>query len=153
MMVFLDTEFTDFKDPQLISLGMVTEFDQEFYIEVPYPTFHCSSFVNQVVIPLLGKETESFCATEKLQPKLLSWLKSQRLGSGAVQICIDYDTDWDLFCAALNNQIPSWCKKKNVWSNIDNLLVESYFAKTGLPQHHALYDARANRYAYLSKVT
>jgi len=34
--IFIDTEFTDFIDPQLISIGLVSEFGEEFYAEVPY---------------------------------------------------------------------------------------------------------------------
>lgn len=34
--VFIDTEFTDFLDPQLISIGLVAESGEEFYAELPY---------------------------------------------------------------------------------------------------------------------
>jgi hypothetical protein len=32
--VFIDTEFTDFNDPHLISIGLVAESGEEFYAEV-----------------------------------------------------------------------------------------------------------------------
>lgn len=35
MRLFIDTEFTDFVDCHLSSLGMVTECGEEFYVEVP----------------------------------------------------------------------------------------------------------------------
>jgi hypothetical protein len=33
--VFIDTEFTDFIDPYLISIGLVAATGDEFYAEVP----------------------------------------------------------------------------------------------------------------------
>jgi hypothetical protein len=36
----------------------------------------------------------------------------------------------------------------NIGRDINNLLHDEYFQKSGLPEHHALYDARANLYAY-----
>jgi hypothetical protein len=33
--VFIDTEFTDFLDPQLISIGLVAQSGEEFYAELP----------------------------------------------------------------------------------------------------------------------
>lgn len=35
--VFIDTEFTDFLDPRLISLGLAAESGEGSYGEVPYP--------------------------------------------------------------------------------------------------------------------
>lgn len=55
MKIFLDTEFTDFIDPQLISIGIAASNSEEFYAEVPYSIDLCSTFVKEVVIPLQGK--------------------------------------------------------------------------------------------------
>jgi len=33
--VFIDTEFTDFLDPQLISIGLVAQSGEKFYAELP----------------------------------------------------------------------------------------------------------------------
>jgi hypothetical protein len=52
--VFLDTEFTDFVRPRLISIGMAARSGQHFYAEVPYSDKECSEFVRKTVIPLLG---------------------------------------------------------------------------------------------------
>lgn len=36
MLIFIDTEFTQFNDPELISIGLVTEdASHEFYAELP----------------------------------------------------------------------------------------------------------------------
>lgn len=42
--VFIDTEFTDLLDPQLISIGLVAESGEEFYAELPYEVRACSVF-------------------------------------------------------------------------------------------------------------
>jgi hypothetical protein len=57
--VFVDTEFTDFINTHLISIGMTAESMEEFYAEVPYPENACSAFVHEAVIPLLGRVPNS----------------------------------------------------------------------------------------------
>lgn len=53
--IFLDTEFTNFVDCDLISLGAISEDGQhEFYVEITdYETSWCSDFVKGAIIPLL----------------------------------------------------------------------------------------------------
>ena len=41
--IFIDTEFTDFIDIHLISIGMVAQSGEEFYAEVPYPHGSCNA--------------------------------------------------------------------------------------------------------------
>lgn len=65
-----------------------------------------------------------------------------------VYICVDYQTDWDLFCNALNNRVPPWCHYKLVSNEIVELMLYDFFKGSQLPEHHALYDAQANRDAY-----
>lgn len=54
--VFLDTEYTNFHAPGLISIGLVAETGEEAYFEVQYDASECSEFVRAVVVPLLGRE-------------------------------------------------------------------------------------------------
>lgn len=35
--IFVDTEFSNFIEPQLISIGLVAESGEELYAELPYP--------------------------------------------------------------------------------------------------------------------
>lgn len=146
--IFLDTEFTDFFDPQLISLGMVADTGEEFYVEVPYRDEACSPFVREAVIPLLGRIPNASCSSENLRLQILKWLEIVRRNDEPVEICIDYQTDWDLFCDALDYRVPTWCKKRLVAQNINELLLYEFHKKSGLEDHHALYDARANLYAF-----
>lgn len=148
MLIFLDTEFTDFTDPALISLGMVTESEEEFYVEVPFPAHACSDFVRGTVVPLLNQYPHAFCPIPDLRVRLLNWLEIVRRPGEGVEICIDFETDWELFVRALDQRVPTWSTPRHVGRNINELLLYSYHKQTGLPEHHALYDARASRYAF-----
>lgn len=146
--IFIDTEFTDFIDCHLISLGMAAESGEDFYAEVPYPDKACSYFVREAVIPLLGKVPHAQCAFDELSLKILNWLDVVREKEEVVEICFDYQSDWDLFIDALDYQVPNWCFPRPVARNINELLLYAFYKKHGLPKHHALYDAQANRYAF-----
>lgn len=148
MNVFIDTEFTDFLDPKLISIGMAAEYGEDFYAETDYPEDLCSSFVRETVVPLLGQLPHSFVHIESLRMEIIKWLEIVRRDYEDVYICFDCETDWDLFCHALDNRIPSWIHPKLVWSEINELMLFHFFESSRLPEHHALYDAQANRYAY-----
>lgn len=148
MLIFLDTEFTDFLDPMLISIGMAADSGEEFYAEVPFPDAACSAFVREAVIPLLNQYAHAYCPVTDLGMRIIEWLKIVRRNNEDVEICIDFKTDWDLFADALDNRVPPWCKPRNIERNINELLRYSYHKKNSLPEHHALYDAQANRYAF-----
>lgn len=148
MNVFLDTEFTDFRDPHLISLGMASEYGEDFYAEVPYPDAACSAFVREIVVPLLRQTPNSYFSLPNLHLEIIKWIEIVRRNKEDVFICVDYQTDWDLFSAALDHRVPSWCQCKLVEREIVELMLYDFFKNSGLPEHHALYDAQANRHAY-----
>ena len=100
--IFIDTEFTDFIDIHLISIGMVAQSGEEFYAEVPYPHGSCNAFVRETVIPLLGRIQGAPCAVEHLYVKMTTWLRIVRPLEEDVEICFDYQSDWDLFSSALD---------------------------------------------------
>jgi hypothetical protein len=143
--VFLDTEFTDFVDPHLISIGMAAESGEEFYAEVPYSEAGCSAFVREVVLPLLGRLPDAACSPDDLGTKIVAWLETI---DEEVEICVDYQTDWDLFVHALDYRVPPWCRQRMVAPDINESLCHEFHEKNKLPEHHALYDALANRYAF-----
>lgn len=150
MNVFLDTEFTDFFNPHLISLGMASEYGEDFYGEVPYPDHACSTFVREVVMPLLGQIPHSYFSLPNLHLEIIKWLEIVRRNKEDVYICVDYQTGWDLFCGALDYRVPAWCHYKLVSNEIVELMLYDFFKNSNLPEHHALYDAQANRHAYRS---
>ena len=146
--VFVDTEFTNFIDTDLISIGMAAASGEEFYAEVPYPQASCSEFVREAVIPLLGQVPDAFCMIDDLYLKIISWLNIIRSREEDVEICFDYQTDWDLFVVALDGRVPLWCRPRMVSRHINELLRYKFHKDNNLPEHHALYDAHANRYAF-----
>ncbi|AON52329.1 MULTISPECIES: 3'-5' exoribonuclease [Herbaspirillum] len=146
--IFIDTEFTDFVDPQLISLGMVAETGEEFYVELPYDLQRCSGFVKETVLPMLGYAPEAQVAKDDLYAKIIQWLRIVRQDNAEVRVCFDYQTDWDLFVGALDSKVPAWCVGRLVANCINEALRCEYHEKNRLPEHHALNDARANRYAF-----
>jgi hypothetical protein len=77
MLVFLDTEFTDFVRPELISLALVCEDGREFYAErTDYDPEQCSEFVHETVIPLLGRVPSAACTRTELIDRLQAWFKA-----------------------------------------------------------------------------
>lgn len=146
--IFVDTEFTDLVDPVLISLGMVSDRGEELYIEVPYPKEKCSAFVRETVLPLLGREPHAAIALDDAYLHIHKWLEIVRRGNEDIFLCTDYHVDWELFCKLMDNRPPAWVHHKPVAQDINELLLYSFHKRTGLPEHHALYDARANQYAY-----
>lgn len=148
MNVFLDTEFTDFFNPSLISFGLASEYGEDFYAEVPYPDHACSAFVREAVVPLLRQIPHSYYSRPNLHLEIIKWLEIVRRDKEDVYICVDYQTDWDLFCDALDYRVPPWCHYKLVSEEIVELMLYDFFKNSKLPEHHALYDAQANRHAY-----
>lgn len=146
MHIFIDTEFTDFVQPQLISIGLVSECNQHFYAELNnYDLGQYSDFVKTTVLPQLGKSAELVMDSEKLRRKLMAWLL--QFSELNPVIVYDYSGDWTLFQNALG-VIPPWLTHKNIYHEINDLVLERFFMDTGISEHHALHDAMANRFAH-----
>ena len=76
MLVFLDTEFSDFILSDLISIALVSEDGREFYAErTDYNRNACSSFVHDTVIPLLGRVPDAACERAELSKRLHAWFE------------------------------------------------------------------------------
>ncbi|MBH8612138.1 3'-5' exoribonuclease [Pseudomonas mohnii] len=147
MKLFLDCEFTQLnQDTKLISLGLVSESGDEFYVELTdtYQIEDCSDFVIQNVLPQLNLHLYGMSLVEA-QAALRVFLGSIE---GRLEICSDApDWDWDFFCqlAYVDHRWPS-----NVANRPTNLihLVRHFEAddigNIKLPDlpHHALLDAR-----------
>jgi len=147
MLIFIDTEFTDFDHMELISIGLVTEdSENEFYAELPVKLAKCTEFVIDTVLPQLGQTPSAQCTRTELMQRLLQWL--QPFAKHSPTICYDYSGDWQLLCSALDHEIPTWLGKQNIYENLDQEKLEMFFIQHGLQDHHALNDAKANRYAY-----
>ena len=149
--IFLDTEFTDFIDCELISIGAVDEVGFEFYAEVTdFRREACSSFVKETVIPLLGQYPKSYVNTkQRVAEVFYEWLQSYR-HDGCI-LCVDYHADWDLtldLLSLVSNADISFVQGRMIWTDLDHQKIEQYWTDSQLPRHMALYDARANRIGY-----
>lgn len=127
---------------------MIAKSGEEFYAEIPYPPSDCSDFVRETVVPLLGRFPAAICSKEDLPVRLRTWLELVRTQRDHIEICVDSQTDWDLLINALEYQVPKWCRQTFVGNRIDELLRYDFYRKNKLPEHHALYDARANKFSF-----
>jgi hypothetical protein len=153
--VFLDTEFTDFTDPKLISCGLVAENGSEFYVELSdaWMPEQCSEFVQSVVLPRLDRSAATTLCRSEAGVHLAEWLASQ--GNSATLIH-DAAVDWHL-CAELLRAAPgigtriapqllSW--PGSAMARHYALLLAKNLANDAM-RHHALFDARAVQRAVL----
>lgn len=162
--IFLDTEFTQFRDGQLLSLGLVTEDGHELYVEVADLTrqAQASDFCKDVVITQFGLVPGAAVRDDAaVGARVATWLGSV---GHPVTISYDYKLDWRFFEGAL--------RAAGQWQALaSNLRAEDVagVAAPGTPgeavqnavfdissspsRHHALVDARALRAAWLASST
>lgn len=149
-LVFMDTEFTSFANPKLISIGLAASTGEEFYAEVPYRPQACSEFVRDVVIPLLRKE--ALCDYDDLHRRLISWFSIVRVEQ-EFTLCYDSHFDELLFKNIFDGEPPRYIRFREVSPrNISELLRYQYHVLNRLPEHHALNDACALRYAFRERL-
>lgn len=151
MLVFLDTEFTNLTAPDLISIGLIDEpGDRFFYAEVSdFNINKTSEFVKEVVLPQLGQAGVLRLPSLEIKNLLLSWLEPYSVEG--VTIGCDYEGDWKLLSHLLGGDVPRWMTYQNIWNCLNQEVLETFWAESGLTQHHALYDAIANRFAFRRK--
>lgn len=66
--VYVDAEFSDLVDMNLISLGLVSDNEDEFYAELStFPHDACNSFVCETVLPQLGRVPVAMMSPERLR--------------------------------------------------------------------------------------
>ena len=148
--VYLDTEFTKFARPQLISVALVAESGQEFYGEsTDFVRVQCSDFVVENVLPLLQGGDVS-APLDDLRVKLVDWLATL---SSPAEIISDFDGDIELLLKLLRISAKE-IGRYNIaaLTALDSALVKSesfncalndYFTNVDSRRHHALVDARA----------
>ncbi|WP_293603783.1 3'-5' exoribonuclease [Polaromonas sp. UBA4122] len=150
MLVFLDTEFTAFVRPDLISIGLVAEDGREFYAErTDYYTTQCSDFVRETVLPLLGRVPGAACTRTELTDRVRDWFG--QLPEPAT-VVFDSEKDWLLLAVAMlgrPHSTPPGNFAKQMY--LDSYAITHPAFETALnavytpewPAHHALADARA----------
>ncbi|QFY42324.1 hypothetical protein F6R98_06530 [Candidatus Methylospira mobilis] len=152
MRIFIDTEFTDFNSPALISIALVTEDGHEFYAErTDYSRDACNKFVRTTVLPLLGRVPGAACNQTTLTKRLHTWFAA--LSEPATIVC-DFEGDWlllneALLCGGQKTPPVNMGEKLLLDSSIFNDPVFGHALNRTFtqkwPPHHALADARALR--------
>lgn len=154
MMLFLDSEFTDFIDCELISIGMVSEDGQhKFYAEVQdYDRAKCNPYVQSGIWPLLGKSPGAILPRVELAEQLRTWFAGL---PRSLTIGCDSYMDWELLVDVLDGDLPPNIKgrldlRALIDTTVFNQAVCAYHGVSGQPWHHALHDAHAHRAGWLA---
>jgi len=150
--LFLDTEFTDMLDCELLSIGIASDDEREFYMERnDVDLARCSDFTKAAVLPQLGADPAAVGTEKEMGLRLKSWLRQFR-PAAPVLVSVDHPIDWELFTYLVRDEdtltVPSWLSGQSICAAIDARDVEIYWETHGRRAHHALHDARANRYAW-----
>ncbi|KQV50027.1 3'-5' exoribonuclease [Massilia sp. Root335] len=148
--IFVDTEFTSFEKPELISIGLVTLGQEEFYAEVGYDLERCSGFVKSTVIPLLSNIEK--CSLAELKVRLSMWIDEVRKAEPVV-LCYDSQYDYIMLEFIFENDFPNGVSFQRLGASYINKIEQyEYHVRTKQVEHHALHDARALRYSLRSWV-
>jgi diamine N-acetyltransferase len=140
--VFLDSEFTNLRNPELISLGAVATDQTAFYAELRgWTPERSSEFVRQVVAPLLDGDA----VTHDVAAEALSAWLDERTGHAPTTIISDSGYDrWALAELLGREDLPAGVDWKRVAVGYDEL--DAVTRELVLRRHHALDDARALRH-------
>jgi hypothetical protein len=151
VLIFIDTEFSDSVDMDLISIALVAQSGEEFYGErndFDLAKFPWSAFVKAEVAPHLGLDQTRSLPRDTLRDEVRTWLEQFKSEKPRPCICYDFFGDWVLLTELLDGEIPDWLGSQNVYQHIDRDERERFFQQTEFPPHHALNDARANLCAH-----
>lgn len=156
MKAWIDCEFTDLYEPDLLSVGIVAEAGQELYLELLDEVLEqrSSTFVHNTVLPMFGLIAGARAASYlELATRASDFLLSLE---EPIRLIFDYATDRELLEHALQ-QAPRWPELKALvsWefapaaahqSDVGAIAMENIWRDepvSGLGRHHALADARA----------
>jgi 3' exoribonuclease, RNase T-like len=167
--LFIDTEFTDFKDPELISIALVKNEMEYLYLESSSFTKNkCSAFVNKNVLPLMNSTP---IPLDEIKIQVNDWLNSH--DADEIIILGDWPGDMKFLTPLLEKKTPVAgfvnifdffydCSNKKIHHNhpanirkeYDKMgarfsgLVKKWFYENKKKEHHALDDAIANFEAF-----
>ena len=155
MRVYLDTEFTQFTQPHLISIGFAADDGREFYAAVKsIPLHQCSAFVREIVLPIIQHWPSATLDRRELRQSLQQWLNES---AEPLEIVCDFATDAELLLELIDGQTALDPRAFNIASvtvlsavQCEQITpaVDRYFTEPRQwPRHHALEDARALRHA------
>lgn len=144
MKIFLDVEFTDFKSPELISIGMVAESGECFYRELPFSIEKCSNFVCDTVLPLLSGAPSS---VDAVAADLCVWLAQFDRPEILFDFAVDGKLFLDLYQWGGESVVMHLVQFDNQGWELVSRGVDAYFeSHPEEVRHHSLCDARALRF-------
>lgn len=153
MLVFIDYEFTDFIDCELISLAMVSEDGRhDIYLELAdFDRTKCNAFVQYAVCSQLGQLPAALVCRSEMGERLRSWFAT--LPNGLI-LASDSQHDRDLLADALDGNWPAnvvgWLNLRPLTNSLAFNAALTHYHSTEKPWHHALHDASANRAGWLA---
>lgn len=153
MLVFLDTEFTDFIDCELISLAVVSDDgSHQIYLEVAdFDRLKCSAFVQSAIFSQLGQYPDALVSRTQIAERLRRWFATL---TDSVTIACDSQHDRDLFADVLDGNMPEnlvgWLDLRPLAENPAFHAAMMRYHQLSKPYHHALHDANANRAGWLA---
>lgn len=153
-MLFIDTQYTDLGNGELISLGMVSKnLKHEFYAErLDFNRDACSESLKAQVLPLLGKTPDAQLTDSKLAERMYNWFgnlpqKITLAGYSPVEL--------NLMWGAFNGKIPSnqftdyYLRQLNKSCDFHEG-IEKYLQLEGRSPFHALDAVMAKRAGWMA---
>lgn len=154
MMLFVDTQYTDLDDGELISIGMVSKnLKHEFYAErIGFNIEACSESLKAHLLPLLGKTPNAQLTDAQLAERMYAWFetlpkKITLAGTSLIEL--------NLIWKALGGRTPSnkfthyYLRQLNR-SRDYHEGIRKYREIEGQSPYHALHAARAKRAGWLA---
>lgn len=171
-MIFIDTEFTQFQHPKLLSIGLVHLDGDECYAELDLQTSHglqcsreSSDFVHAHVLSQWHRIPNSNGSLSFMAQRIYDWLRIQpQNAEGQIVIAADYHGDLSLL-SHLVTLTPLWKSHPLelygllIYDQVSNPQSDLAHQQEALDQsqqrhlypHHALADAHALRSSWLAR--
>ncbi|MBP6108674.1 MAG: hypothetical protein KA484_02210 [Rhodocyclaceae bacterium] len=155
MKIFLDTEFTNLDEPDLISVGFVADHGAELYIVLSdFDHNMCSDFVKANVLPLLDRENPEVLSRGQAIDRMTSWLMDQRTSATEViELVADHSIDFELIPPSVISEVGI-VQFFNVYTELSRSLLlqfavaqDEWHHQIGI-RHHSMIDARGLKFAW-----
>lgn len=143
MHIYIDTEFTNLLNSDLISLALVCGKDYLYVVSSDFDRENCSAFTRKFVLPHLGNAAPMSRA--QMQGAVRAWL--QKYADQQPVLCFDNSVDIKLLEQLLGS-IPPWLAMLDIKNKLESGKLDNYYLYNYAIRHHALHDALANQHAH-----
>jgi hypothetical protein len=154
MMLFIDTQYTDLGDGELISLGMVSKnLEHEFYAErLDFNRDACSESLKTQIFPLLGKTPHAQLTDSQLSERMYNWFGNlpQKITLAGYSL-IELNLMWGAFNGKIaSNQFTDYYLRQLNKSRDFHEGIDKYLEIEGRLPYHALDAAKAKRAGWVA---